>query len=130
MPSKRIARAMLAALLLGCAAARAAQVVYVYITLPTEYTDGTMIPTDGIKTVVVEWRNLQNHYPTPDGTVTLLANTYRHEIGLYCGTFIFNAYAVTQEGQRGEMGWSAPYDTGFPCPPGSPYHDKETESER
>jgi hypothetical protein len=122
MPLRIIARASAAALLLACVAANASTIVHVAITLPTEYDDGTTLAMADIKDVVLEWRNVYDDGPAPDGSVTLEPYTNSYEVGLFCGTYIFAGYVVTTEGLKGATGWSAPYDTGVTCPPGARYY--------
>lgn len=117
MPVKIMARACAAALLLACAGAHASTIVNVAITLPTEYDDGAVLPAEAIKDVVLEWRRNSGPNATPvEGSVTLQPYTKSYGVALSCGTYIFDAYAVTDEGQTGQTAWSAPFDTGIACP--------------
>jgi|SRR5215469_9360123 len=118
MPLKIFARASACALLLACVGAHASTIANVSITLPTEYANGTTLATEAIKDVVLEWRRESGPNATPtEGTVTLHPDTKDYGIALLCGTYVFDAYVVTDEGQNGETIWSAPFDTGVACPP-------------
>jgi len=113
-----IARASAGALLLACIGAHASTIVNVALTLPTEYANGTTLATDAIKDVVLEWRRDSGPNATPtEGSVTLHPYTRDYGVALLCGTYIFDVYVVTDEGQNGKTAWSASFDTGIACPP-------------